>query len=487
MEVLSMVNSIQQFISTGIEKLEKIMIDFAENPEKIAEMVYGVTDSITDLGLSIIAEELESHDETLRNSAKRKREWYIVRRDETSLLTSLGTVRYKKTLFKNKETGKSEYLLDRAMNLDKHTRMTEDAEAKILEEAVESSYRKGGLNVSIGREEVSKQTVKNKVHALEFPEASKAKLRKAMPYLYIDCDEDHVALQFMKEKGDLAEERSRRVMPKIVYVYEGIEKTGKRNRLMGTKYFGGMYEGSKAIETLWREVWDYIEDSYDTEVLKKVYINGDGASWIKTGCKYIACSEFVLDEFHLKKYITGATSHLWDSTEDARAMIYEALAQEDRRKARKTFDKILEVTESAGKKKAVEDAKSYILNHWDGIVRKRENIDVLLGCSAEGHVSHVYADRLSSRPLGWSVQGVDKMARLRIYHANKGDMLSLIRYQREEKVSGDEEIIFTSKEMFIEERRQKKALGEMAGAKIYRIPYPQVRKMIAIQERIFGL
>ena len=85
------------------------------------------------------------------------------------------------------------------------------------------------------------------------------------------------------------------------------------------------------------------------------------------------------------------------------------------------------------------------------------------------------------------MQGVDKMARLRIYHANKGDMLALIRYQREEKVSGEEEIIFTSKEMFIEERRQKKALGEMTGAKIYRIPYPQVRKMIAIQERIFGL
>ncbi len=40
-------------------------------------------------------------------------EWYIVRRDETTLLTSLGRVTYHKTLFKNKFTGEHEYLLDR--------------------------------------------------------------------------------------------------------------------------------------------------------------------------------------------------------------------------------------------------------------------------------------------------------------------------------------------------------------------------------------
>lgn len=132
-----MINSIQQFIDAGVEKLEKTMIEFSANPTRIAEMVYGVTDSMVQLGLDIIAEELESYDEIIRNNVIRKKNWYIVRRDETSLLTSLGTIRYKKTLFKHKETGKNEYLLDRAMELDKHTRMTEDAEARILEEAVE--------------------------------------------------------------------------------------------------------------------------------------------------------------------------------------------------------------------------------------------------------------------------------------------------------------------------------------------------------------
>jgi len=38
-----------------------------------------------------------------------------------------------------------------------------------------------------------------------------------------------------------------------------------------------------------------------------------------------------------------------------------------------------------------------------------------LGCSAEGHVSHVLSERMSSRPLGWSRQGAEQMARLRAF------------------------------------------------------------------------
>lgn len=49
------------------------------------------------------------------------------------------------------------------MYLEKHARMMEDAEAKLLEEAVQTSYRRGGENANI-LDKVSKQTVKNKIH-----------------------------------------------------------------------------------------------------------------------------------------------------------------------------------------------------------------------------------------------------------------------------------------------------------------------------------
>lgn len=207
-----MIKSIQQFEEVGVKKLGKVLEDFAKTPKKQAEFVYGVTDAVVRLGLDIIKETFESMDEELRTSGLRKSDWVISRRDKTSLITSLGTVKYEKTLFKNKETGACEYLLDRIMGLESHIRMTEDAEAQMLEEATDSSYRKGGMKASIS-DTVSKQTVKNKIHELKFfPLQTELASKKQVDYLYIDADEDHVSLQYLEQKG-------RHCKTKIQYQY----------------------------------------------------------------------------------------------------------------------------------------------------------------------------------------------------------------------------------------------------------------------------
>ena len=99
------------------------------------------------------------------------------RRDETKLLTSLGEICYSRTYFHNKETGEYCYLLDRLMGLESHARISEDA--------VESSYRKGGINACIGEQEVSKETVMNKLHTLEFPLLEPLKEKRRVSRLYI--------------------------------------------------------------------------------------------------------------------------------------------------------------------------------------------------------------------------------------------------------------------------------------------------------------
>ena len=485
-----MYNSIQHFLEKGIEELDKTLINYSNDLSKIAEMVYGVSGSVVNLGLSIIAEELEMYDEHLRKSADRKKNWSIVRRDETTLLTSLGSVTYHKTLFKNKKTGTSEYLLDRYMKLEKHARMTEDAEARILEEAVESSYRKGGDNVCIGLENVSKQTVMNKIHALKFPSAPKTDKKKEQPYLYIDCDEDHVSLQYLEEKGDINKrKRVNTIMPKMAYVYDGVETINKRNQLVNARYFGGVYDGTKGNQNLWKEISDYIDENYDTEKLKKIFVNGDGAAWIKSGAKEISKGKFVLDKFHMHKYIIGATSHLGDSSEDARNEIYRAIHKRNKKYAEEVFNRILNVTEGKGKTETVEAAKSYILGNWTGIMEQLKNKDATIECSAEGHVSHIFADRMSSRPLGWSRTGADKMARLRVYYYNKGDMLELVRYQKTEmkQAAGAENEILNLGEILKMEREHKRKLGSYADMHIYTIPYPQIKKIANFKAHIYGL
>ena len=484
-----MINSIQQFQVEGIKRLSEIFNNYTGDLTKIAEMVYGVTDEVTKLGCQMIAEEWESFDELLRNRKDVRKGWHIVRKDETSLLTSLGEVIYKKTLFKNTKTGESCYLLDQLMGLEKHARITEDAEARVLKEASESSYRKGGAHASIKGDTISKEAVMNKLHRLDFPSiaVSEKMERKS---IYIDADEDHVSLQYLDQKGDIKKPRQNTIMPRIIYVYEGVdtEKDG-RPRLVNTKYFGGVYEGTKEIRKLWNEVLDYLNEAYDMDAVEHIYINGDGASWIRSGVNIIPKSKFALDKYHMHKYILAATSHLEDSAEDARSEIYRAIHKKKKWMAEGIFDKIIEITERDTKQKAVEKAKAYILGNWSGILLSMKGKDENVRCSAEGHVSHVYADRMSSRPLGWCYTGADKMSRLRIYKYNQGDMLELVRYQKcEHKIAvGAEEVIYSATNMISMENENKRRLGSLADLPVYSIPYPQIKKIAAIKNHIWGL
>lgn len=483
-----MINSIQQFQTKGVEKLQEVFQKYSDDLSKTAEMVYGVTDVVIELGLSIIREEWEAYDELLYKRRDLRPGWQVIRRDEGTKITSLGEVKYQKTYFYNPKTADRCYLLDHILGFEPGQKMTEDAVARIFEEAVDSSYRKGGENVSIAPSvTVSKEAVMDKLHPLEFPKVKVSADKRAVPVLYIDADEDHVALQYLNEKGDIKYPKSNTYMPKLVYVYEEVKTENDRHELVNVRYFGGGYEGKKGTEQLWEEVYNYIAEAYDESVLKKIYVNGDGAEWIRNGAKLHAKAHFVLDKYHMHKYIIAATAHLLDTKEEARSEIWRAINGKRKWQAEEVFDRILSVTESDSKYKAVEKSKNYILGHWSAIMNGVRNRKDNIHCSAEGHISHIYADRLSSRPLGWSRTGADKMSRLRVYKMNGGNMLELVRYQKLPKAARAEEIIYSSTDMLKMERANKRKCGMYADMPVYTIPYTQIKKIAALKNHIWGL
>ncbi len=65
---------------------------------------------------------------------------------------------------------------------------------KLVETAGQVSYAKSSMNVTRG--ELSRQTVKNKIHSLNL-EALKTKVpeKRGVEVLHIDADEDHTSLQ----------------------------------------------------------------------------------------------------------------------------------------------------------------------------------------------------------------------------------------------------------------------------------------------------
>lgn len=440
-----MEKSILEFQKNGIPSLEKVSLKFFEDPTKIAEFIYGIQESVLQLGLNIIKEQFEALDEAICRNGKRKEHWEVVKHDEKAVTTSIGDLAFRKTLFRNKKTGEARYLVDELLGFEKHDRMTEDAAAKMLKEAAESSYRKAGEEMSI-LSGMSKQTVKNKLHLLLFPEYEHKGSKKKVRNLYIDADEDHIPLQYLSVKGDIEEGTDNNIPGKLVYVYEGIEREAPKSdryRLIEPHYFSGVYEG-KENGRIWDEVREYIEAKYDLDSVKHIYLNSDGGTWITGGSKKIHGLIRVLDEYHLSKYLTSMTTHLWDSTEDARDMLRETIRKRTKEDFGRLCDKIYaDADADDGARNRVEKGRSYILNNWTPAKVRLQKRSGVLGSSTEGHVSHVLASRMSSRPMGWSKVGANQMAKLRAYYWNKGDMLELVRYQKEavSKAAGAEECL----------------------------------------------
>ena len=73
------------------------------------------------------------------------------------------------------------------------------------------------------------------------------------------------------------------------------------------------------------------------------------------------------------------------------------------------------------------------MNNWQAARNRLILTNDVIGCSAEGHVSHVLSSRMSSRPLGWSKKGASNIALMRQYIYNKNNIIDLVRYQKTKK------------------------------------------------------
>ena len=72
----------------------------------------------------------------------------------------------------------------------------------------------------------------------------------------------------------------------------------------------------------------------------------------------------------------------------------------------------------------------YILNNKEAISNLYKYQNQLHGCSAEGHISHLYSARLSSRPLGWKTINVNNVSKLRLVKADNREISEIVHNKR---------------------------------------------------------
>lgn len=384
MEIIRLVE--EKFLQVSEQILETLEgeLDFTELTRKLKK-------ELDELGNEVLKEVLEAMDEQICKDRTKRKGWTIERkRDKKSILTPFGELNYERTYFKNKKVNKYKYLADERAGIKPHMRVEGTLKSELAEAATKMSYEKATEELSRFNDDLklSKQTAANIVQEFKQKPLPAPKTKKKVSRLYIEADEDHLTIRNQK-----------RAQTRLIYVHEGVEGI-KRRALKSVKNFTTV---TKPPEDLWLEVCDYIESHYDI-ANTQIFISGDGAKWIRTGQEYIPGSIFILDKFHLSQYIIKATAH----APQLRRKIYQNIRKLDKEAVLENLEEALTQAEKEPRQKRILRTIKYITNNWDGIKASVKYPDI--GCSAEGHVSHVLASRMSSRPMAWSLDGASKMA-----------------------------------------------------------------------------
>lgn len=406
------------------EKVISLMTEFLKNSMVtggLSNFTEDLKDNLMQLGYDLTKFSLEYAEDIIFKIKERKQQFESLEKDDRKIISIFGDINFKRRYYLDKENNQRVYLLDEYFKIAPNERLLENVETKLIEEAIETNYEKAGKSVAY-KTEISKQTVMNKISELKINlEEEKANTKRIVDNIYCIADEDHVHLQ----KGGIEE-------PRLIVVYDRMIKNGNRTRLCNKKHFGGVYKGK--IDNLWEEVLTYLDNTYELDKVKNIYVLGDGANWIKTGLEWLPKSINVLDKFHLMKAVNGIVGketkdNIKEKTEYKRR-IYRSFYALDFKQTKEIVYEILaeEMEETTRKRK--EKLLQYILNNKEGISNLYKYQSQLHGCSAEGHVSHLYSARLSSRPLGWKTINVNNVSKLRLIKADNKEIKEIVHNKR---------------------------------------------------------
>ncbi|MCI5689183.1 MAG: ISLre2 family transposase [Emergencia sp.] len=464
-------NIIQQI---ALELAEKIMkMAFKSKLSNIDSLACEVLAECKAAARSILEEVVRELNQQIRDDKAGRKELGLSLKEKDrkrSLLTELGVLNLKRDYYHDSQNGCYACPLDDALGIAKYERIGGSISAKLVTEATEVSYAKSARIVTDGA--VSRQSVRNHILKLSVPEKEPDwSEKKEVSKLHVYADEDHVHMQ----KPEKARGKKGKQVP-LVTVTEGNEAVGKRNRTINPMHFVDAHFDGKE---LWNTVEGYIEKAYDAEGIEKIYVHGDGGSWIRNGLNDFAQTEHVLDGFHLEKYLKQICAQFPQKNLGTR--FHKAFEGNDRKKADAMLQKLYAEAEGDSKlTKAVKKFGSYILNNWDEIVRRR-TLEIPGSCT-EGQVSHVLSERFSRDPIGWSEEGLGKLSQARVYIKNGGKL-------KGEDFKAQDEDGAARKERYSEyaERMMKEAVEECFDWSIFEKPIVPFNGASGTQTLLHGL
>lgn len=469
--------SIIQKIYEKNNKILKEGLKNVLNGTDVSALTSAIKEFTDILGKELLSEIVTQIENLVFEDSKRKNQYESVRFAEKSLVTKNGKTKFERRYYKDNETGENVCLTDKILGLEKGERIDKKVKAEVIRKANDQSYNKSGKMV-VPDIEISATTVMRNVRKNEWKmniEERKEEEKIKAKNIFIQVDEDHVKQR--NKKGC--------TISKIITIYTKKRILTKPDRIPEVKQvrkelvdkftFSGLY---KDTQEMWEDVAYYIDCTYKKEEIETAFVMGDGASYIKAGTEWIAKSVFVLDTFHLEKYINhlnydeNLKTKLQEAIDQFDSISTENIMNEAIRKIQQEIeeDKKLErnTKRLENRLKKIKDTKTYLMNQWEGIEAHDKYKDKLTGCCQEGQVHHTLSERLSTDAKVWSENGIDEMSQLRAFTQNGGDI-----YQKIVDISTAEKR--EKKIQELEKRIRKKANKKIFSTTGAKIPIARAR------------
>lgn len=368
------------------------------------EMFSLLKDFIEQIGLDLYESLLRFLDDTLYKEVKTLNTHYVQEKGRTrNIITSIGEIPITRRYYKNLRTGTYEYLLDALIALPKNKRIDASCAARIVENALDHSYATAAKMST--PTPISRQTVYNIIK--ELPKApikqdNNEELVEPPNTLYIEADEDHIAIQ----ANNKVNSKSKELKLGVIYEDKKAVCVGKR-KLVNKVVFTGFESSTK----FWENIQNYIESNY-IHYPKEIVIIGDGARWIQAASDYLDNTTFALDYHHFNKYSMMLMG------KKGKNSIVSLLENNDIEGFKELCKKVR--TANPERIKQIKMARKYIINHWDAIRKTLLRDDI--SSSSEAQVSHILSRRLSTIARSWSKKNAETIGKLRAYKVNGGDV-----------------------------------------------------------------
>jgi len=413
-------NRIFSVFSQKFYEMINIAIESITSPnvhERYLSLILSLQTSIRDIVKSTLISLFETIDEEYKNSNDRLLCYYINKANvKRTIITIVGEISFKRTYYKDKNTGKGFFYIDSLLNLPKYDHYDSIVKGIAINNAFQTSQAQSARTTTAIISDITYfsdyDVLKNIPRQSIFNWIKKWNVPNIIPdsvdtpeNLYVMADEKYIGCQDLENN----------LMIKSFVTFEDIQDISKnRRKLVNRSVFS--HSGTDA----WVYFMDFIAKKYDFSKIKNIYLMGDGASWIRRGTFELKLNptnkvNFYLCEFHFKQ----AIHHLTTDKDERKTLIQ--LVQKDTKKA--FVDRINNIILNNPERQESLTKKLNYLSKNYAAIKRMLNLD--FGSSMESHISHLIASFFAARPKGYSSNTIDKYLKINDFKNNNYNIFNI--------------------------------------------------------------